>query len=565
MGTESKRRCLVCGHAFSPSERCKSHYSPENGSAAPLSVPQHTGAEHSLQKQLSLMQAISSCAPDGLLVEDTEGRVTFLNPAGERMLGYSMGELLGRNFHNICHYQRRDGTPLPKSECALVQAALSGKSLLGHEDVYLRKDGTPIDVSCSSACMYEGDRIVGSVLVVHDITSRKLAEQEYRSLQDQFLHAQKMEAVGVLAGGIAHDFNNLLQVINGYSDLIADESASNPTILKAAQAVHDAGTRAAQLTRQLLDFSRTDAGVAQVIPLNSTLEELMKMMRTLVGANIDLTTRIRTNGQSVQIAAGQLEQVVMNLVVNARDAMPKGGKLHIGASCVSLNDETRKAFGYISAGPYVQLSVSDTGCGMSAETIKHVFEPFFTTKEPGKGTGLGLSTVYAIVTQHGGGIRIDSRLGAGSTIHICLPVAKHHPSVVDVQEHSAPQSGTERILLAEDQEDVTLLISGQLASLGYNVVAASDGGEAFRLATSSPQAFDLLITDMIMPKMGGQELAEKIRHVCPGIKIVQMSGYNDTPKPFFDDERPNLLHLQKPFTLSSLAEVVRHALDQKPS
>jgi PAS domain S-box-containing protein len=498
-------------------------------------------------------------------VEDTEGRVTFLNPAGERMLGYSMGELLGKNFHDICHYQRRDGTPLPKSECALVQAAFSGKTLLGHEDAYIRKDGTPIDVSCSSACMYEGDRIVGSVLVVHDITSRKLAEQEYRSLQEQFLQAQKMEAVGRLAGGIAHDFNNLLQIINGYASLIAAVGGSDPQLLAArAQAINDAGQRAAQLTRQLLDFSRTDPGVPEVIRLDSAMEELMKMVRTLVGADIDLTTRIQTDGQSVQISAGQLQQVVMNLVVNARDAMPTGGKLHIEASCVNLNDESRRALGCISAGPYVQVSVSDTGCGMDAETKRHVFEPFFTTKERGKGTGLGLSTVYGIVTQNGGGIRIDTALGVGSTFSICLPVAERKVVVLDPQNDLAPQRGTERVLLVEDQQDVTLLVAGQLASLGYNVVAASDGAEAFRLATASPRAFDLLITDMIMPKMGGQDLAEKIRRICPAIKVVQMSGYNDTAQPPFVGERPNLLYLQKPFTLKALAAVVRRALDQKP-
>jgi signal transduction histidine kinase/CheY-like chemotaxis protein len=468
-------------------------------------------------------------------------------------------------MHDVCHYLHRDGTPLPKSECALAQAAFSGKTLLAHEDVYIRKDGTPIDVSCSSACMYEGNRSVGSVLVVHDITSRKLAEQEYRSLQEQFLQAQKMEAVGRLAGGIAHDFNNLLQIINGYASLIAAVGGSDPQLLAArAQAINDAGQRAAQLTRQLLDFSRTDPGVPEVIRLDSAMEELMKMVRTLVGADIDLTTRIQTDGQSVQISAGQLEQVVMNLVVNARDAMPTGGKLHIEASCVNLNDESRRALGCISAGPYVQVSVSDTGCGMDAETKRHVFEPFFTTKERGKGTGLGLSTVYGIVTQNGGGIRIDTALGVGSTFSICLPVAERKVVVLDPQNDLAPQRGTERVLLVEDQQDVTLLVAGQLASLGYNVVAASDGAEAFRLATASPRAFDLLITDMIMPKMGGKELTEKIRRICPAIKVVQMSGYNDTAQPPFVGERPHLLYLQKPFTLKALAAVVRRALDQKP-
>ena len=526
----------------------------------PSDIVQRKQAEQSLQEQLSLMQAINTCAPDALLVEDVGGRLRFINHAGERLLGYSMAELMGKVMHDVCHYKRRDGTPLAKSECALAQATAAGKTLMSHEDVYIRKDGTPVDVLCSSACMYDGERTVGSVIVLHDNTSRKLAEQAHKSLQEQFLHAQKMEALGVLAGGVAHDFNNLLQVINGYSDLIVAECVSNPTILKRAQAVHDAGIRAARLTHQLLDFSRTDAGVARVIPLNSTLEELMKMVRTLVGADIDLTTRIRTDGQSVQITAGQLEQVVMNLVVNARDAMPKGGKLHIEVSCVSLNDETRKAFGYISTGPYVQLSVCDTGCGMSPQAMKHVFEPFFTTKEPGKGTGLGLSTVYGIVTQNGGGIRIDSMLGVGSTFHICLPVTKRHASMIEALKHPAPQRGTERILLAEDKEDVAALITCQLTRLGYSVVGASNGAEALRLAAASPHSFDLLITDTIMPKMGGHELTKKIRDICPTIKIVHMSGYHDTSEQH-TDPKTDLPQLHKPFTIETLGAVVRQALD----
>jgi len=529
-----------------------------------IDVTERQQSAEALQLQLALMQAINTCAPDALLVEDAAGRLRFMNPAAERMLGYTVPELLGKDMHDVCHFRRRDGTPLPRSECALAQAVASGTTLKGHEDVYIRKDGSPIDISCSSAPMFEGNQIVGFVLVLQDITQRKLAEQEYRSLQEQFLHAQKMEAVGRLAGGIAHDFNNLLQIINGYSDLIAAESASNPKIRKRAQAVHDAGIRAARLTQQLLDFSRKDPGAPQLIPLGSTLKGMLKMLGTLVGENIELTAAIRTNGGCIKITASELEQVVMNLVVNARDAMPKGGKLHIETSCVDLNDETRKAFGYISAGPQVQLSVSDTGCGMDAETMKHVFEPFFTTKERGQGTGLGLSTVYGIVTKNGGGIRIDSTLGVGSTFHISLPVAERKVSLIEVHEHLAPRRGTECILLAEDEKDVRSLIAGQLAGLGYSVVEAANGAEALHLASGSPQSFELLITDMIMPKMGGQDLTEKIRDTCPTIKVVQMSGYDDTPQQPSDHEYPDLPNLQKPFTLEALDAFVRRALDQEP-
>ena len=514
-----------------------------------------------LQKQLDLMQAITSTAPDGLFLLDAEGRLTFMNPAGERLCGYTMRELQGKNVHDLCHYKSRDGSPLPRSECAVARACASGHTLCGHEDVYFRKDGSMIEVSCSTAPLREGDRIVGYVQVVQDITARKLAEQQYKSLQDQFLHAQKMEAIGRLAGGIAHDFNNLLQVINGYSSLMADEVASNPPLAKRAWAIHEAGARAARLTQQLLDFSRKGPGDAQTLSLGHAVNQLMKMVRTIVGEDIDLTSNIHTNGACVRMSPGQLEQLIMNLVVNARDAMPKGGKLHIESKCVNLDDGMCKTFGFISPGAYVQVSVSDTGCGMDAATIRHVFEPFFTTKEPGKGTGLGLSTVYGIVTQTGGGIQIESTPGAGTTFHICLPVSAPSASSGKIQVRLALSRGTESILLVEDEADVRSLISGELVRLGYKVVEAGNGVEALRLAADAPGSIDLLISDVIMPKMGGQELTKKIREVCPTIKIVHMSGYNDGPLLVTDESGTGIPHLQKPFNFETLAATVRQVLD----
>jgi len=527
-----------------------------------IDVTERRQSEEALQKQLSLMRAINTSAPDALFMLDAEGRVTFANSAGERMLGYTTPELLGRVMHDVCHSRRRDGSPLPRSECAIAEVCKSGNTLRGHEDVLFRKDGSAVDVSCSSAPLLQGGQVVGSVQVVQDITRRKLVEQQYRSLQEQFLHAQKMEAMGRLAGGIAHDFNNLLQVINGYSALIVDECVSDPQLAKRAWAIHEAGSRAARLTQQLLDFSRKDASDAHSISLDRAVNELMKMVRTLVGEDIDLTTGIRTNGACVRINAGQLEQLIMNLVVNARDAMPKGGKLHIETSCIDLDEWSSKAFGNISPGAYVRISVSDNGCGMDAATMNRAFEPFFTTKERGKGTGLGLSTVFGIVTQNGGGIQIDSSLGAGTTFHICLPVAESRVSREEIGERLPLPQGTESVLVAEDEEDVRSLISGQLGRLGYKVVEAGNGAEALQLAKDRSQTIDLLISDVIMPQMGGRELADRIREVCPTIKIVQMSGYNDTPEQPYGERRLWIQHLQKPFTLEALAATVRQVLDQ---
>ncbi len=253
----------------------------------------------------------------------------------------------------------------------------------------------------------------------------------------------------------------------------------------------------------------------------------------------------------------------MNLVVNARDAMPNGGKLHIETRCVDLNEMACKAFGNLSPGTYVLISVSDTGCGMDAATTRHAFEPFFTTKERGKGTGLGLSTVYGIVTQNGGGVQVESTLGSGTTFHICLPVVGPGRPAAKTQQRLPLPQGTESILLAEDEEPVRSLISCELGRLGYKVVEAGNGLEALQLARKFPQSIDLLISDVIMPKMGGQELAEKIREICPSIKIVQMSGYNDAPPQLFDGGHSGgIPHIQKPFDFETLAATVRQVLDQ---
>ena len=519
-------------------------------------------AEEALQKQLSLMRTITSTAPDSLFMLDETGHVTFINPAGERMLGYTRDELQGKVMHDVCHYKRRDGTPLPRSECGMTLTN-SSANLGGHEDLVFRKDGSPVDISFSSAPLLERGRVVGSVQVWQDITARKQAERQYQSLHEQLLQSQKMEAIGRLAGGIAHDFNNLVQIINGYAELIAAESACSPEVLKQAQTIHDAGSRAAQLTQQLLEFSRSETDVLQVIRIDDILEELLKLVRTLVGENIDLTTKVSSGKTCVGISAGRLEQVILNLASNARDAMPEGGKLGIDATCVRLDEIESRDFGNISPGAYVQISVSDTGCGMDAATMRQAFEPFFTTKERGKGSGLGLSTVYAIVTKSGGGIRVDSELDMGTTVHVCLPVVESQVSRTEFEENLAPEKGTEYVLLAEDEKDVRSLLAGQLTSLGYTVVEAGNGAEALQLATDRPNSFHLLVTDMIMPTMGGQELSEEIRKICPTIKVIQMSGYNDPPQARSKDHRLDLPHLQKPFKLGALAATVRQALDQK--
>ena len=524
-----------------------------------VDITEHRLTAEALGQQLSLMQAIASAAPDALFVTDAQGRITYMNPAAEGMFGYTAGEVLGKVTHDVFHYQRPDGTPLPISECVVAQAWKSGKTFLAREDVNFRKGGAAIDVSCSRAPLFEDGRITGSVLIVRDISQQKLAEKQYQSLQEQFLHAQKMEAVARLAFGIAHDFNNLLQVINGYSGLIADDSGEDAQLAKRARAIKQAGSRAARLTRQLMDFSRRKADDPQITSLDLAVKELLKMARSLVGEDIELVMGLNAPGSCVKISAGQLEQLIMNLVVNARDAMPKGGKLSIKTRCIEIDKAAARSFGNVPRGTYVQLSVSDSGCGMDAGTASRAFEPFFTTKERTKGTGLGLSTVYGIVTQNGGGIQVHSALGAGTTFDMCFPLAEPKVSLEEIKERLVPQAGVENILLAEDEDEVRQLISSHLSNLGYKVLEAGNGVEALQVATDAPQPLHLLISDMIMPKMGGQELTNKIREVWPAIKVVQMSGYTKAPPP--TGEMAGAVRLQKPFTLEALAATVRHALD----
>ena len=526
-----------------------------------IDISQRKQTEEVLKQQLSLMQAITSTAASGLLMLDTEGRLTFMNPAAEQMFGYTMDELLGKVVHDVCHYKRLDGTPLAQSDCPIAQAYLAGKTLQALEEVHFHKNGTAIHVSVSCAPLLQEGRAVGSVLVMSDITQRRLREEQYKSLQKQFLHAQKMEAIGRLAGGVAHDFNNLVQIINGYADLIADDVDPDTSLAKRARAIKEAGSRAAQLTRQLLAFSRQDAGEPEITPVDQSVTEIVKMARSLIGADIKLTAHLGAEGTCVKIHAGQLEQLVMNLVVNARDAMPAGGAIHIETRCLQLDATACISYGGVSPGPYVLLSVSDTGCGMDAEVRSRIFEPFFTTKERGKGTGLGLSAVYGIATQNGGGVRVESQPQAVTTFCICLPVAERKVYPVIAQADATTTKGTENVLLVEDEDDLRKLISHQLGKLGYRVLEAGNGADALNLAMNTSQTIDLLISDMIMPRMGGQELADRIRTLYPKIRILQMTGYTELRPQMADDQRPGIRYLQKPFTMESLAAAVRHVLD----
>jgi nitrogen-specific signal transduction histidine kinase/ActR/RegA family two-component response regulator len=398
----------------------------------------------------------------------------------------------------------------------------------------------------------EGRR--AALVLSHDVTER-------RRLEERLAQAEKMEAIGRLAGGVAHDFNNLLSVVLSYSQLLLDDLPLDDRSRPDLEAIRRAGRQAAELTRQLLAFSRQQVVAPRVIDLGEAARGADKMLRRLVGEDIELIVRAPGEPAPVRADAAQIDQVVMNLALNARDAMPQGGKLTIEVAPVEVDEAYAREHLGVSPGPHVQLAVSDTGVGMDEQTRSHVFEPFFTTKEKGKGTGLGLATVFGIVQQSGGTIWVDSAPGAGTRFKILFPRAV---AAVDAAlEITQPTSlrGTETVLLVEDQEEVRQVAREILSRLGYEVLEAPNGAEALQLCERHPRPIDLLLTDVVMPQMSGRELAERVAPGRPDMRVLFMSGYTEDAILQHGILDEGLAFLQKPLVPDRLARRVREVLD----
>jgi signal transduction histidine kinase len=400
-------------------------------------------------------------------------------------------------------------------------------------------------------------RLVGILGIGRDVTERVQLEQQLRQ-------AQKMEAVGRLAGGIAHDFNNILTAITGYADLLLEDLGATDPRRQDADEIHKAADRAAGLTRQLLAFSRQQVLQPTVIEVNKLVGDLEKMLRRLLGEDVELTTRLAPTTGRVKADPGQLEQVIMNLAVNARDAMPTGGKLTLETGNMDLDESYATDHYPARAGPFVMLAVSDTGIGMSEETQAHMFEPFFTTKEKGKGTGLGLATVYGIIKQSGGFIWVYSEVGHGTTFKLYLPRVEElaERAAAPAQARARPARGTETILVVEDEAPVRNVARQVLERHGYTVLEAASAEAALDLATRYSGTIHLLLTDVVMPGLNGRELASRLADLRNDARVIFMSGYTDDAVTRHGVLEPGAAYVQKPFTPDAIARKVREVLDQ---
>ena len=499
-----------------------------------------------IAERLSQLASIIDCSSDAIVVYTLDGSIASWNMAAENVYGYSAGEILGRSRSLL---NPRDQ---PDDLLEIVGRLKRGEKIQRFETVQIGKGGRRIDVSIAISPVKDAsDQIVGVAAISRDISDRKLLEKQLRQ-------AQKMEAIGQLAGGIAHDFNNLLSVINGYCELLEQELTHNATAGRNCEQIKKAGERAASLTRQLLAFSRQQVLEPAVLDLNTVVLDLEKMLRRVIGEDVEFKTLLDSNVGAVKADRGQIEQVIMNLVVNARDAMPNGGRLSIQTANIILDDSLALRHGLQQAGSYVRLSVADNGVGMDAETQARIFEPFFTTKEVGKGTGLGLSTVYGVITQSGGYIEVQSRVGQGTTFEICLPAVAQAAQPEPNSRIDNCFGGTETILLVEDEDALRSLTRDLLTSSGYTLLEAGSPEKALQTASQYAGPIHLLLTDVIMPGMNGRALAQKLVTIRPEMKVVYMSGYAGFRQPQLLDAESGLL--SKPFKREILLRKLRDAL-----
>jgi PAS domain S-box-containing protein len=529
---------------------------------AGIAIERYRNVE-ALAQSTRLLQQVLETLPVGVWVLGPSGRIIYGNAAGQQLWGGA--RYVGIDgFDQFKGWWLDSGRPIAPDEWAGARAIRDGEISLNELIRIQGFDGSErIILNSAVPIMAAGGGIEGAIVLNQDVSEQRAAEEALRRSEEQLRQAQKMEAVGQLAGGIAHDFNNLLTAILSYCELLLEEIRQGDPIRGDIEQIRQAGQRAAGLTRQLLAFSRRQVLQPKVLSLNTVVESTEGMLRRLIGAEIVLDIRGEPGLWHVLADPGQLEQVLVNLVVNARDAMPRGGRITVATENRELKVDSLMRGNGVRPGSYVALLVRDTGVGIDPAMHARIFEPFFTTKEPGKGTGLGLSTVYGIVQQSGGHVTVESAPGEGATFTLLLP--RHlggHPASTSKLDRRRLPGGTETLLLVEDEAAVRSSARRLLERQGYTVLEARHGGDALRIVEESGRQIDLVVTDLVMPEMGGKELAERLRAHRPGLKVLFMSGYTEKVIAAGGVMPPNTGFVEKPFTVEQLMRRLREILDE---
>lgn len=523
----------------------------------------NTACSRSLAESEKHVRLLLDRMSEGIFGIDADGISTFCNPACAKMLGYdSCDELLHLRIHNVINHSHADKRPLDPSDCRLCQVLQTGKEHICDQHFFWRADGTPLPVEYSAFPIFNDGKITGAVVTFRDITEKTASERRLREREDQLRHSQRMEAVGQLAGGVAHEFNNLLQTIKGFTRFAQQALSPEVRAHEDLEHVLTACERAAALTRQLLNFSRRDAAHLTPVAVQEVLDDLADMLRSFIPESVELRFEIRDGEAPVYADPGLLQQVLTSLCINAQEAMRSAGTLRISSQKVFLGGEDAEDPADVAPGEYVQLSVSDTGTGIPEELQERIFEPFFTTKEAGEGAGLGLATVFGIVQQHHGFVRVESKLGEGAAFHVYLPLHKDkQDDAANVSPAGSALGGNELILVAEDNPMVRRIAVRLLENAGYRTLLAADGEEAVEQFSAHADEIDMLLLDLVMPTMGGKEAATTIRLIRPDIPVAFCTGYDATSATIRNQDMTSTFVVEKPFDNESLLQTIRAALD----